>query len=358
MMHTPKGIERKIAKIQFGHEARKDLYNQMISLIRSGISTTEALRMIWDITSMEGKKPREAIPMIVADVIEGLKEGKTFGQSLAYWLPREELMVIEALENSSDFASNLEEYLELSSKKRGIRSKIVGGLAYPVFLLSIVFGVIVYFGKNVVPQIANIMPPEQWTGPAAALRWMAHFAENYTVPVLVGLIVTLIAVWITLPRWCASGRKYADKLPLYSTYRMYSGISFLTSVAALSRSGVPVVTAIRKIRMNATPYVRHRLDMVLRGMLDGQNFGSALYRAGTGWPDDKMSLGIKIFAETQDLSIHLSRMSREWLELSEQAITRNMSLLRSLSMVLMFGVIMTIIGGIYSLNTQLSSGAF
>lgn len=350
------GLERKIAKMNFGYKARKEFYNQIISLTRAGISKTDALRMIWDVTSYEGLKPKEGVPLVVRDITDGLKEGKTFGQALAYWVPKDELMVIEAIENSTDFAGNLEEFLELSEMKKGIRGKIIGGLAYPVFLLSIVFAVIIYFGINVVPQVAAVIPEDRWTGPAAVLRWMAYFANNWTVPTLSGMAIGLLAIYISLPRWVKNGRVFADKMPFYSTYRMYSGISFLTSIAALAKGGVPVVNAIERIRMNTSPYVRYRLDKVLRNMLDGQNFGSALYRAGTGWPDNKMSLSIKVFAETKDLGENLSRMSREWLKESDSIITRNMGMLKSFSMVLMFAVIMSIIAGIYSLQGQISMG--
>lgn len=350
------GFERKIAKMNFGYKARKEFYNQIISLSRAGVSKTDALRMIWDVSSFEGKKPKEGIPMVVTDVMNGLKEGKTFGQALSFWVPRDELMVIEAIENSNDFAGNLEEFLELSEMKKGIRGKIIGGLGYPVFLLSIVFAVIIYFGINVVPQVAAVIPEERWTGPAAMLRWMAYFANNFTIPTLSTMFIGLIAIYISLPRWVKNGRSFADNFPFYSTYRMYSGISFLTSIAALAKGGVPVVNAIERIRTNTTPYVRYRLDKVLRNMLDGQNFGSALYRAGTGWPDNKMSLSIKVFAETKDLGENLSRMSREWLKESDAVITRNMGVLKTFSMVLMFAVIMSIIAGIYSLQGQISMG--
>lgn len=356
-MKKPTNLERKIAKFQFGYKARRDFYNQIISLSEAGVSKTDALRMIWDIASLEGKKPREALPLIVSDVIDRLVSGLTFGQALKPWIPQDEFMAIEAIEGSSDFAGNLREFLWLSEKQRGIRGKIVGGLSYPVFLLGIVLGVIWYFGATVMPVLSGILPPERWSGMAYVLYLLSIFATDYVIWFVLGLIAILTVVSITLPRWSGMSRCVADRLPLYSTYRMYTGINFLTSVAALTRSGMSISDSIERVRKNANPYVRMRVERVMRRMLEGDNFGSAMYRAGTGWPDTAMALNIKIFAETQDLSEHMNRMAKEWLIESEANVDRNMAVLKYVAMILMFSTIMTIIGGIYGINMQLSSGA-
>lgn len=356
-MKRASGTEKALAKMQFGYKRRKEFYNQMISLDEAGVSKVEALRMIWDIASLEGKKPKEALPIIISDIMENLKGGATFGQALKPWIPQDEFMAIEAIEGSSDFAGNLKEFLFLAEKQKSIRGKIIGGLLYPVFLLGIVVGVIFYFGATVVPVLTEILPPERWAGMAYILYLLSIFATDYILWT-VGAVVLIVPVIIfTLPRWAGNARIYADRMPLYATYRMYTGINFLTSVAALARSGMSITGAIERIRGNANPYVRLRVDRILRRMLDGDNFGSAMYRAGTGWPDAEMALNIKVFAETQDLSEHMSRMAKDWLKDSEERVESSMAVLRYIAMILMFGVIMTIIGGIYGINMQLSAGA-
>lgn len=356
-MKQPTDLEKKLVRMQFGYKKRRDFYNQIISLSDSGVSRVDALRMIWDIASLEGKKPREALPLIVADVLHRLKSGMTFGRALKPWIPQDEFMAIEAIESSSDFAGNLREFLWLSEKQKGIRGKIIGGLIYPAFQLSIVMGVIWYFGTTVTPVLSAILPPEQWRGLAYVLYLLSVFATEYIFWTVGIFLMVVVAVIFTLPRWSGMSRRYADKFPLYSTYRMYTGINFLTSVAALNKSGMSISDAIERVRRNANPYVRKRVDRIFRRMLEGDNFGSAMYRAGTGWPDQTMALNIKIFAETQDLSEHMSRMAKEWLTDSESAVERNMSVLKYTAMILMFATIMTIVGGIYGLNMQLSAGA-
>ena len=349
-------LEKRIAGMQFSYKMRKEFYNQLISLTEAGVSRVEALNMMWSIASLEGTKPKEALPIIISDVLNSIRGGESFGQAMRPWVPQEELTAIEAIENSSDFAGNLREFLFLSEKQKAIKGKIIGGLGYPIFLMSIVTGVIYYFGVSVVPVLSEVLPPEQWRGASYILYLLSIFATEYlgwAILLVLGIIPIII---FSLPRWKGMGRKTADKFPLYSTYRMYTGISFLTSVAALSRSGVSIPRAMDISKRNSSPYVKARVDKILWHMLDGENFGSAMYRAGTGWPDNGMALNIKVFAASKDLSEHMSRMSREWLIESERKVEANMAVLKYAGMILMFTTIMTIVGGIYGINIQISSG--
>lgn len=113
--------------------------------------------------------------------------------------------------------------------------------------------------------------------------------------------------------------------------------------------------AIDLLRTDATPYVAYRLKKVRNQMLNGNNFGAALHRAGTGWPDRKMNLNIKIFAETQDLSAQLSKLSLSWIDEAQKNIKASMALVRNLAMMLVGAALMGIVGGIFALQGQISN---
>src|SRR5690606_33592251 len=115
------------------------------------------------------------------------------------------------------------------------------------------------FAGRLFPQIASILPPEQWTG---AGRWLANlgwFAQNWIDWLALFLVLSLAFILWLLPRWTRGGRKIADRFPIFSTYRMVTGISFLLSLSGLLRGGMPVVRALERIRQYASPYVRHRV---------------------------------------------------------------------------------------------------
>lgn len=351
----PSGFEKWFAKLQFGFKERKALYNQLMAQIETGMAVTEALQMSWDVASYEGAKPKELNAIILVEVIREMKNGEPLSHALRPWVPAEDVMVFEAIENSEDFAGNLRDYLDMLERKKKIKGTILGGMAYPVLLFGMVYFIMAYFGSSVVPQIAQMLPMEQWTGPASFLAFMNRFAESYAIPGIAVLIGAIVLIVLSLSRWSGAGRAFADKLPIYSTYRMYTGISFLLSVASLIKSGTPAPDALERLYPEANPYVKKRIVAILRQMRNGANLGAAMHRAGTGWPDPKMNLNIKIFAETKDLSSQLSKLAKGWLENSQEQIARNMGLFRTVAMLMVFMTIMGIVGGTYSLQDQIAN---
>ncbi len=351
----PSSFERRFARMQFGYRQRKDLYNQLISLVGTGMSKTDALHMAWDVASEEGRKPKELTAIVLSEIILAVQNGDSLSGALKPWVPQEDVMVFEAIENSDDFTGNLVAYIAMLEKKKKIAKTIIGGLIYPAVLVGMVYGIMIYFGSKVVPQVAELLPMESWTGPSLFLTFMYDFSQSYAIPALVTAIAGFGLVLYSLPRWAGAGRVLADRMPIYATYRMYTGISFLMSMASLIQGGMQATDALNMLHPQASPYVRARILKVRNQMLNGANFGAALHRAGTNWPDRKMNLNIKIFAETQDLSAQLSRLSASWIEISQERIASGMALIRTIAMLMVFGVIMGIVVGIYSLQGQIGS---
>lgn len=348
-------FERRFAKIQFGTSDRLALYQQLAALLRTGVSKTDALLMAWKVASDEGRKPKEATALILRDILDGMKNGLSFGDAVRGWVPAEDAMILEATESSDDFPGYLARYCEVVKKRRQIFSTIIGGLIYPAALISAVYGIAFYFGAEVVPKIEGLLPTEEWAGPARFLLLLGQFADRVAIPALAFLVSVVVVITALLPRWAGAGRSVADRLPVFSLYRMYTGISFLISISSLVQGGLSVMNAVERVRPMATPYVRFRLNRVRSGMLNGLNFGAALHASGTGWPDPTMNLSIKVFADTHDLSAQLHRISEDWLERGRERIERSIGLIRALVLLLVFGIILGIVGGMYSLQDQIAS---
>ena len=348
-------LERHFARVQFRTGDRLALYQQLAALLRTGVSKTDALQMAWKVASEEGRRPKEATALVLRDVLDGMRNGLSFGDAMRRWVPAEDAMILEATESSDDFPGYLDRYCEVIRKRRQILGTIIGGLLYPAALISAVYGIAYYFGSEVVPKIEGLLPTDQWSGAARFLLLLGDFADRLAIPALVLLLVLVGGVILLLPRWAGAGRPVADRLPIFSLYRMYTGISFLISVSSLVQGGLSVLNAVERVRPLATPYVRFRLNRVRTGMLNGLNFGAALHASGTGWPDPKMNLSIKVFADTHDLSAQLHRISEDWMERGRVRIERSIGLIRSVVLLIVFGVVLGIIGGMYALQDQIAA---
>lgn len=348
-------FERWFCKMQFGGKQRVEFYEQLISLVRSGQTRRNAIETAWLIASKDGKKPKEGVALILDDVKKRLENGLTFGEAMAPWAPNDDVMVLNAIENSADFASSLENYLELDKRRRAMVGKIVGGMMYPMVLLIGAYALVIYFGNSVMPQLNEIYPMEKWTGPAYTLKLMAIFAQNYAIPVTIAIVSLLTLVVLSLPRWSVMGRSIADKFPIYSIYRAYTGVNFLVAMAALTGGGMKVVDAIDNLIPKSSTYVRHRLLLTKRGMLSGKNLGQALYDTNTDWPDANINLNLKVFAQTQDLSASMDKISRESLSKTEKKMDKSLAGLKFFAMMTVFGVLVGVMTGIFGIQSQLGS---
>jgi type II secretory pathway component PulF len=128
----------------------------------------------------------------------------------------------------------------------------------------------------------------------------------------------------------------------------------MLSVSSLMRGGTAPIVAVERVLPLSTPYVRERLIKIRLGMLNGLDFGEALHKFGRSWPDYKMNLSIKIFSRTQDLSSSLANLSQDWLRLNQEKMEQRMAAIRNLALVLVFAVIMAVVGGMYSLQSQIA----
>jgi type II secretory pathway component PulF len=346
--------ELAFAKLQFGFSKRVAFYREFASLLRAGMAKTDAIALLAEVAADEGRRAKQPVAVVLNEVLRNMRNGQSFGEAIRQIVPPEDRMILEAGENSDDFPAQLDEYCGTMRKKRKIIGTIVGGLAYPILLFLMVYGMLFYFGTVVVPELARLLPPENWTGPAAFLAFLGRFAEVYAGPLLIAIVLILIGIFVSLPRWRGRLRVFADQFPIFALYRLYTGTAALVSIAALMRGGIPAISAIERILPSSTPYVRERLVLIRRGILNGLDFGEALHRTRTSWPDYNMTLSIKVFARTQDLAVQMSRLSQDWLDLSQERIEERMGVARTTALGLVFVVIAAVVAGMYSLQSQIA----
>ncbi len=349
-------LEHLVARLSFDSRQRRRLYGGLVALMRAGLSRSEALEVIWRVASNEGKQKGSTLAVILSDVNHGMRNGLGLGRSLRRWVPREDCMFIEAIEDSDRFSEHLDAYRRALERKSGIRGAVIGTLAYPVFLIVTAYGLLAHFGVKIVPALDALHPRESWTGMAAALGVASEFAARYAIAAgILALLVPVIAVAM-LPRWSRYGRTLADRLPPLTLYRMQSGVSFLQSIASLMASGLSAAEAINRVRPFAAPYARHRIDLVHRHLLNGNDLGTSMHLAGTGWPDPELNLSLKIMSRTPDLPTHLPGLLEDWLDTMQEDTKRKLSLLRTLAFLAVFVVISSVIYAMYELQGQIASG--
>lgn len=347
-------VVKAFSKIQFGGAKRAEFYQQMISMLRSGRSKTEAARMAWRVASYDGAKKTDGVAIIYNDVAARLEEGDSLGEALRPWVPANEASIVNAMEGSENFADSLDSWLRLDNKRRAILGKSIGELAHPAFLMLMAYGILMYFGLSLMPTMDEIYPMENWTGMGAAVRALSMFCQNYAVQTTIGVIVFFGFIFFMMPRWSGFGRKFFDKLPPWSIYRTFAGINFLVGVAALMQGRIPELMSVRKLRQGQSPYMATRLEAVITNLRDGKRLGTAMFMSPYSWPDKSMTMTLKIYEETADLSTSMMRMSDDWLAKAEKSVGMATRIVKFIAMLTVAASIIVVMGGTFAVNQQIA----
>ncbi|EIA0262786.1 type II secretion system F family protein, partial [Escherichia coli] len=144
----------------------------------------------------------------------------------------------------------------------------------------------------------------------------------------------------------------------WSIYRSVIGCGFLLSLSSLITAGIPTPEAIRIISRNASPWYRERLTVIRLILLNGApNIGEALYISGFSFPSKNMVMDIRSYAALDGFEMMLERLSRQWQEESVEFISNQMNILKNAAILIMGGVFMWIVSGMFSLQQQISNAA-
>ncbi|HIJ38510.1 MAG TPA: hypothetical protein HPP80_06390 [Rhodospirillaceae bacterium] len=340
-------------RLLFNSRLRFQLYRKVGGLIRTGMPLPLALDAVWQYASNTGRR-NSVLAAVLKDWRQRVYDGQGCGRSLAHWVPFSEWIIIEA--GAANLAEALDDAARLIDVSRQVAAAVMNALTYPLFLLVLFMGILWVFSEQALPAFAQIKPMAEWTGISAGMAVLAELAHWSLLPMAIGAILGLALFWWTLPKWTGRLRGLLDHYIPWSLYRFLRAVSFLMSLSALLRSGLPIIEAIRRLRVSAGPWLAERLDAVLYYLSSGHDLGTALRLAGHGFPDDQLIEDLAIHASIGGLEESLDGIVKEWLALKIEHLNRSAGIIRALSMVFLAFSIAIMQLSIIGLQQQLTSG--
>lgn len=126
---------------------------QLATLLGAGLPLAQSLRTVGEQT--ENKKMQGVVDEILTSVEGGKSLSEAFGAHSDVF-DRVFLALIAAGEVSGTLDDSLRRIADQQEKDAAVMSKIRGALTYPVIVLVVIFGVIIFMLLTVVPQVQNI----------------------------------------------------------------------------------------------------------------------------------------------------------------------------------------------------------
>ena len=121
--------------------------------------------------------------------------------------------------------------------------------------------------------------------------------------------------------WTGPGRTVLDRIAPFSLYRTITGSAFLFVALEFLAAGLDLNDrAFEDLKRHASPYARHRIGAIQRGMARGAGLGRAMALAGHGFPDPALVPVAAALDGAPGWEDKLGRFVERWVGRSEDLL--------------------------------------
>ncbi|PTY06208.1 type II secretion system F family protein [Opitutaceae bacterium EW11] len=271
----------KRASAKLTRKERLPFLQTLSDLITSGLSAGEAVRLL----SVRIQEP--ALRSLCSALWERLSEGAPLSRAMGDFpevFDPSTVNLIQAGEATGSLKEVLGRLISHLTEQRELRRELTAALAYPVFMVFVAAGVILFFLFFLLPRLQALLHSLGGKLPVSTqiLVGLSNFALHYGVFVGGGLVFGAIAFW----RWRKTnvGREATDrwalKLPLVGPFVVSRTILvFSQTLSVLLENGITAAEALRMTeRQIANVIHRRAFNEATARVLEGEALSTSLQR--------------------------------------------------------------------------------
>ncbi|PPA01273.1 type II secretion system protein [Pseudomonas sp. MWU12-2312b] len=251
---------------------------ELTTLLNAGLPLIDALE------SLAEKETTPQARKTLSELVRLLYEGKSFSQALAQLsavFPPLYVALVQSSEKTGAVGEALGRYVSYRQRMDEVRQKIISASIYPMLLLVVGGGVVLFLMGYVVPRFSLV-----FEGLGSNLPWLSqilmssglflHAHQGEFFAALLAIIVTLVLLK-RQPAFRRGVDRLIEKLPaVHQRIFMYELARFYRSLGILLQGGIPLVTAMGMVRGLLTVASRTRLDQACERVREGQSLSTAL----------------------------------------------------------------------------------
>jgi general secretion pathway protein F len=266
-------------------------------LATSGLSAGEAVRLL----SVRIKEPR--LRTLCGGIWEQISEGAPLSRAMATFPQVFESSItnlIQAGEATGSLNDTLARLIAHLTEQKELRRQLLTALAYPIFMVTVAGGVIVFFLLFLLPRLKTLLGSLGGKMPASTtiLINLSNFALSiYGAATLIALVIGAISFfgW----RQTTAGRAATDawllKLPLTGQFIVSQTVlAFAQTLSVLLENGITAAEALRMTEKQIDNTVHRAAFNTATGrVLEGEALSLALGRTGV-FPElvlDRLAVG-------------------------------------------------------------------
>lgn len=317
---------------------------QLATLIDSGLPLLRGL------TVLGRQEPHPIMKGTINTLADNVQTGSTFSESLQQYpriFNKLYINMVKAGELGGVLELVLNRLAEYQEKAQKLKNKIVAAMVYPIIVMFIAAGIMVFLMMFIVPRFEVIFQDMLGSKDKlpALTKWVIGFSRNmYDYKwVLLGGIVAIIAAWRLIAS-TKGGRRWIDrtklKLPLFGDVQRKTAISrFTRTLGTLVTSGVPILQALNITRETAgNTIVSDAITKVHDAVKEGESMVAPLESSGV-FPPMVISM-VDVGEETGQLPEMLLKIA----DVYEDEVDNSVSALTSMLEPLMIVVLALVVG--------------
>ncbi len=270
-------VAKKIQKMSL--QDKIDFTSTFQILVQSGIPVIEALMFL------ENDAAKAKLRNIAKELRRQIIAGSTFADTIAKYpkvFGQIYIGLVRAGEDSGELEKTLERLLELQKKEAAIKSKVIGTLMYPIFVIVLAVVIVTIMLVFVFPAFREMfenlgkeLPP--------ITEFLMNIGETLrTYWILIPIIfISSIATIYTAFTWKTSKYIIDDlvlKVPLLSALITYSNFSNFVAVMQVAyEAGIPIIDCLYLSNITLTNHtLQMKLSETTTKVQQGQHLSLAL----------------------------------------------------------------------------------
>ncbi|HUP66521.1 MAG TPA: type II secretion system F family protein [Thermoanaerobaculia bacterium] len=335
------------------------LFNQeLAALIRAGLPILQSL----DLMLERQRAPR--FRQVLTEIRDKVQSGVALSDAFAEYgsaFPAIYSTSLRAGERSGDVEGVIRRFLKYQKLLVTLRKRVTTALIYPTVLIILSFGMVFVMLTYVIPKFS-----EFYAGFGAELPFLTRFMIDLAFFIRENLLfagISLLGVVIAVRSWSRTetGRRVLDGIKIRIPFvggvlHRFSILQFAQSLSTLLDGGTPMVPSLEIAGQSVTnKMVASRLEGIVQRVREGEPLWRSLEE--TGVMSDLAVEMIKVGESTGSLVEMLGSVSEFYDEEIEASLTRAMSLIEPVILVVLGVAIAVLLYAFYLPLFQLTNVA-
>lgn len=258
--------------------SRTIFLQETLTLLKAGLNVVEAME------ALERKESNPGFRQVLGRVLLALREGASFSDALIRepaLFPPVLVAGVAASETTGGLASTLERYLSYDARINQIKRKVSASAVYPLLLMGVGGGVILFLIGYVLPKFSAILDGSgRHTG--RMTLFLIHFGQSMQQhPMAFATAMLVLGGGVAWLAFNNTGRRialtYLMRVPVLSGIFITLGLSRLyRTLALLLESGIPLLQALEMSRGIVNPLQSAELVTAIGRLRSGQPLTESL----------------------------------------------------------------------------------